>query len=86
MTHRVRVLRLHLLRRSHSSRPRTSPTRRRGATSVDTEDHTARALSDKRTQAAYDKYLHIGCYAFFDSCANAAVSEGLDTLSNGPPL
>jgi hypothetical protein len=49
-------------------------------------DDTARALSDKRTQAAYDEYLRIGCYAFFDSCANAAVSEGLDTLSNGPPL
>jgi hypothetical protein len=49
-------------------------------------DDTARALSDKRTQSAYDEYLHIGCYAFFDCCANAAVSEGLDTLSNAPPL
>jgi hypothetical protein len=49
-------------------------------------DDTARALADKRTQAAYDEYLHIGCYAFFDSCANAAIGEGLDTLSNGPPL
>jgi hypothetical protein len=29
-------------------------------------DNTARALSDKRTQSAYDDYLHIGCYAFFD--------------------
>jgi hypothetical protein len=47
---------------------------------------TARALSDKRTQAAYDEYLHIGCYTFFDSWANAAISEGLDTLSHGPPL
>jgi hypothetical protein len=47
---------------------------------------TARALSDKRTQSAYDKYLHIGCYAFFDSCANAAISEGFDTLSNCPLL
>jgi hypothetical protein len=47
---------------------------------------TARALSDKRTQSAYDEYLHISCYAFFDSCANAAISEGFDTLSNGPPL
>jgi hypothetical protein len=37
-------------------------------------DDTARALSDKRTQSAYDEYLHIGCYAFFD------------TLSHGPPL
>jgi hypothetical protein len=49
-------------------------------------DDTARALSDKRTQAAYDQYLHIGCYAFFDSCSNAAISEGLDTLSHGLPL
>jgi hypothetical protein len=49
-------------------------------------DDTARALSDKRTHAAYDEYLHIGCYAFFDRCANAAISEGLDTLSHGPPL
>jgi hypothetical protein len=49
-------------------------------------DDTARALSDKRTQAAYDKYLRISCYAFFDSCANAAVSEALDTLSHSPPL
>jgi hypothetical protein len=47
---------------------------------------TARALSDKRTQAAYDEYLHIGCYAFFDNCANAAIGEALDTLSHGPPL
>jgi hypothetical protein len=47
---------------------------------------TARALSDKRTQSAYDEYLHIGCYAFFDSCANAAIGEALDTLSHGPPL
>jgi hypothetical protein len=47
---------------------------------------TARAISDKRTQSAYDKYLHIGCYAFFDSCANVEISEGMDTLSNGPPL
>jgi hypothetical protein len=49
-------------------------------------DDTARALNDKRTQGAYDEYLHIGCYAFFDCCANAAVSEDLDTLSHGPPL
>jgi hypothetical protein len=47
---------------------------------------TARALSDKRIHSAYDEYLHIGCYAFFDSCANAVISEGLDTLSNAPPL
>jgi hypothetical protein len=49
-------------------------------------DDTARALADKRTQSAYDEYLHIGCYAFFDRCANAAVSEGMESLSNGPPL
>jgi hypothetical protein len=28
-------------------------------------DDTAHALSDKRTQSAYDEYFHIGCYAFF---------------------
>jgi hypothetical protein len=33
-----------------------------------------------------DEYLHIGCYAFFDSCANVAIGEALDTLSHGPPL
>jgi hypothetical protein len=49
-------------------------------------DDTARALSDKRTKSAYDEYFHIGCYAFFNSCANAAISEALDTLSHGPPL
>jgi hypothetical protein len=49
-------------------------------------DDTARTLSDKRTQSAYDEYIHIGCYAFFHGCANAAVSEGLDAQSNGPPL
>jgi hypothetical protein len=49
-------------------------------------DDTARALADKRTQLAYDEYLHIGCYAFFESCANAAIGDGLDTLSHGPPL
>jgi hypothetical protein len=47
---------------------------------------TARALSEKKTQAAYDEYLHIGYYAFFDNCANAAISEGMDAPSNGPPL
>jgi hypothetical protein len=47
---------------------------------------TARALNEKKTQSVYDEYLYSGCYAFFDSCANAAVSEGLDALSNGPPL
>jgi hypothetical protein len=49
-------------------------------------DDTTRTFSDKRTQSIYDEYLHIGCYAFSDSCANAAISEGLDALSNGPPL
>jgi hypothetical protein len=49
-------------------------------------DDTARALNDQNTHAAYKEYLHIGCNAFFESCANAAISEGLDALSNGPPL
>jgi hypothetical protein len=46
----------------------------------------ARALSEKKTQSNYDEYLHIGFYAFFDSCANAAISEGLDVVSKGPLL
>jgi hypothetical protein len=50
------------------------------------KDDTARALSDKRTQSANDEYLHLGCYAFFDNCANAAIGEALDTLSHGPPI
>jgi hypothetical protein len=43
-------------------------------------DDTARALSDERTQSAYDEYLHIGYYAFVDSSASATISEGMDTL------
>jgi hypothetical protein len=49
-------------------------------------DDTARALNDQDTHAAYDEYLHIGCNGFFESCANAAISKGLDALSNGPSL
>jgi hypothetical protein len=49
-------------------------------------DDTARALKDKKTQAAYDEYLRIGYYAFLDSRSNTATSEGLGALSNGPPL
>jgi hypothetical protein len=49
-------------------------------------DDTARFLNDRKSQAGYDEYLHIGCYAFFDSCANAAIGEALDALSAGPPL
>jgi hypothetical protein len=49
-------------------------------------DDIARTLSDMRTHAAYDEDLHIGCYAFFDSCANATIGEGMDALSHGPPL
>jgi hypothetical protein len=48
-------------------------------------DDTARFLTDRRSQAGYSEYLHTGCYAFFDSCANEAISEGLDALSAGPP-
>jgi hypothetical protein len=47
---------------------------------------TARFLNDRKSQAGYDEYLHIWCYAFFDSCANAAIGEALDALSTGPPL
>jgi hypothetical protein len=49
-------------------------------------DDTARFLNDRTSQAGYDEYLHIGCYAFVDSCANAAIGEALDALSAGPPL
>jgi hypothetical protein len=49
-------------------------------------DDTARFLNDRKSQAGYDEYLHIGCYAFFDNCANAAIGEALDALSTGPPL
>jgi hypothetical protein len=31
---------------------------------------TGRAQSEKKTQAMYDEYLHIWCYAFFDKCTN----------------
>jgi hypothetical protein len=51
-----------------------------------TDDTARRFLNDRKSQAGYDEYLHIGCYAFFDSCANAAICEALDTLSTGPPL
>jgi hypothetical protein len=47
---------------------------------------TARFLNDKRSQAGYDEYLHIGCNVDFDSCPNAGTSEGLAALSPGPPL
>jgi hypothetical protein len=47
---------------------------------------TVLTLSDKKTQAACDEYLHIGCFVFFDNSVNAAISEGLDALSTGPPL
>jgi hypothetical protein len=49
-------------------------------------DDTARFLNDMISQAGYDEYLHIGSYAFFDSCANAAICEGLDALPTVPPL
>jgi hypothetical protein len=46
---------------------------------------TARFLNDKRSQAGYDEYLHIGHKAF-ESCTNASIREGLHALSAGPPL
>jgi hypothetical protein len=49
-------------------------------------DDTARFLNDRKHQAGYDECLHIGCCAFFDSYANAAIGEGLDALSTGPHL
>eukprot|EP00873_Tetraselmis_striata_P009938 jgi/Tetstr1/430202/TSEL_020032.t2 len=44
-------------------------------------DDTARALAEKRSQAAYDEYLHLDCYAFFSSCANEAMRGALESLS-----
>eukprot|EP00873_Tetraselmis_striata_P007804 jgi/Tetstr1/428068/TSEL_018123.t1 len=44
-------------------------------------DDAARALAEKRSQAAYDEYLHLGCYAFFSSCANEAMRGALESLS-----
>jgi hypothetical protein len=49
-------------------------------------DDTASFLNDMKSQAGYDEYLYIGCYAFFDSCANAAIGEALDAWTAGPPL
>jgi hypothetical protein len=49
-------------------------------------DDTARFLNDRKSQAGYDEFLRIGCYAFFDCCANAAIGEALDVLSTGPNL
>jgi hypothetical protein len=44
-------------------------------------NNTSRFMSDKKSQAGYDDYLYIGNNAFFDSCANAEIGEGLDALS-----
>jgi hypothetical protein len=49
-------------------------------------DDTARLLNDRRSQAGYDEYLHIGYYAFFDTYTNPAISEGPNALPTGPPL
>jgi hypothetical protein len=49
-------------------------------------DDTARFLNEKIYQAGYDEYLHIGYYAFFNICANTAISECMDALSPSPPL
>eukprot|EP00873_Tetraselmis_striata_P034649 jgi/Tetstr1/454913/TSEL_041777.t1 len=45
-------------------------------------DDTARGLAEKRSLASYDEYLHMGCYAFFSSCANEAMRGALESLSN----
>jgi hypothetical protein len=49
-------------------------------------DDTVHLLNDNRSQPGYDEYLHICCYAFFDSCANTAISEGMDVMSSDPSL
>jgi hypothetical protein len=49
-------------------------------------DDTTCYLNDTISQEGCDEYLYIGCCAFFDNCANAAICEGVDALSSGPPL
>jgi hypothetical protein len=41
------------------------------------------SLSDRKSQAGYDDYLHIGSSAVFDSSANAVIGKGMDALSTG---
>jgi hypothetical protein len=53
---------------------------------LDANGRPARFLNDRKYQAGYNEYLHIGCHAFFDNYANAAIGEALDALSTGPPL
>jgi hypothetical protein len=49
-------------------------------------DDTARFLNNKRSQAGYHEYFCTCCNAFFDRCANAVISKGMDALSSGPSL
>eukprot|EP00873_Tetraselmis_striata_P042506 jgi/Tetstr1/462770/TSEL_007722.t1 len=44
-------------------------------------DDTAHGLAEKRSQAAYDQYMHLGCYAFVNSCANEAMRGAPESLS-----
>eukprot|EP00873_Tetraselmis_striata_P037587 jgi/Tetstr1/457851/TSEL_004253.t1 len=48
---------------------------------VTVTDDTARGLAEKRSQAAYDEYMHLGCYAFFSSRANEAMRGAHESLS-----
>eukprot|EP00873_Tetraselmis_striata_P021608 jgi/Tetstr1/441872/TSEL_030082.t1 len=47
--------------------------------------NTVRGLAEKRSQAAYGEYLHLGCYAFFSSCANKSMRGALESLSTESP-
>jgi hypothetical protein len=86
VTPRARIRRLFHLRKGHSCWPNAAPRDIDEPRLLPLADETARFLDDRKSQAGYDEYLHIGCYAFFGSCANAAIGEALDTLSTGPPL
>eukprot|EP00873_Tetraselmis_striata_P029651 jgi/Tetstr1/449915/TSEL_036969.t1 len=44
-------------------------------------DDTPRGLAEKRSMAAYDEHLHLGCYAFFSSSTNEAMRGALESLS-----
>eukprot|EP00873_Tetraselmis_striata_P018053 jgi/Tetstr1/438317/TSEL_026884.t1 len=45
-----------------------------------TDDTAATGLAEKRSEAAYDEYMYLGCHAFFTCCANEAMRGTLKTL------
>jgi hypothetical protein len=72
-------------KKNHPCRPGTPPCDIDEPRLLTQPDDTARFLNDRKSQAGYDEYLHIRCYAFFFTLgANAAIGEALDALSAGP--